>query len=417
MARTSGNATTLRLENPPPHGTPLASGACVAAGFLIAGAQPAGSLLFATWAACYLMLLMSMAALASQLAATRAAAVGASGAVLAVFVLLRMVANSATSREWMAWLTPTGWPDHLRAFDANRWPLLALPVTVVLLLTAISLRVRATRDTGAGVLTLRERARGPRRGLRSPLGFAWRSNLPSLTGWAAAILVTGLVVGAMLPAIDEFLRSDAGFQEILRAMGMDPSDLVRGFVGMWGLILGVIVSVHVAFRLGAARNEEASGRADVLLVLPVTRWRWLGGHVIATLGNVLVLHASAGAAMWVSVQATAARASAGDIVAAMANPLPVVLVFTGMGVLLLGFLPRLAVAVTATLAVGAYVLQMVGPLLEWPEWLLDLSPFRHLANAPIQPIAWTASGWLTATALLLGALGFLAFQRRDLTGA
>ena len=67
--------------------------------------------------------------------------------------------------------------------------------------------------------------------------------------------------------------------------------------------------------------------------------------------------------------------------------------------------------------VTAYVLQMVGPLLEWPEWLLNLSPFRHLANAPIAPIAWTASGWLAAAALLLGALGFLAFQRRDLTGA
>lgn len=392
-------------------------GACVSSGFLVAGAQREGSILFGAWVAGYLMLLMAVAALASQLAHTRGAAAGASGALLAAFVLLRMVANSAASREWLAWLTPTGWPDQLRAFDDNRWPLLALPVSVVLALTALSLYLRTRRDTGAGMLALRERVRKPRRGLGSPMAFAWRSNLPSLSAWAAAIAVTGLVIGAMLPAIDEFLKSDVGFQEILQAMGMDPRDLVRGFIGMWGLILGVIGSVHVAFRLGAARNEEASGRADVLLVLPVTRWRWLGGHVIATVGNVLVLMMAAAISMWVSVRATDARASAGDVIAAMANPLPVVLVFLGLGVLLLGLLPRLAVAITATVAVAMYVLQMVGPLLEWPEWLLNLSPFRHLANAPIAPVSWTASGWLVAVALLLGALGFVAFQRRDLTGA
>jgi len=172
-------------------------GACVSAGFLIAGAQREGSLLFGAWSAGYLMLLMAMAALASQLVHTRGAAVGACGALLAAFVLLRMVANSSASREWIAWLTPTGWPDHLRAFDDNRWPLLAVPIGVVALLTAASLRLRARRDTGAGLLELRERARRPRHGLGSPMAFAWRSNLPSLSAWAAAIVVTGLVIGAI----------------------------------------------------------------------------------------------------------------------------------------------------------------------------------------------------------------------------
>lgn len=395
----------------------LGVGACVTAGFLAAGAAIPGACIFGAWIACYVLLLMALAAVTSQLLDTRGAAVGTAGALLAVFVLVRMVANSAASREWLGWLTPTAWPDHIRAFDENRWPVLGLPLVVSLALVWAATLLRARRDTGAGVLSVRERHRSRMWGLGSPLAFAWRAGLPALTGWAAGIVATGLVVGAMLPSIDDFLKDDEGFVEILRAFGMDPSDLTRGFVGMWGLILGLILSVFVAFRIGAARTEEASGRADVLLTLPVARWRWLTAQALAAVGAVLTLEVLAVVSLWLPARASGTAITASDIASSMGNAMPVILVFLGVAVMLLGVAPRAAVALTAALAVATYVLQMVGPLLEWPEWLLNLSPFRHLANVPIAPVAWAAAGWLLLVALSGCALGLIAFERRDLEGA
>ena len=57
-------------------------GACVSIGFLAAGAQPQGSLLFGAWITCYLLVLITIATLASQLFDARGAAVGSAGALL-----------------------------------------------------------------------------------------------------------------------------------------------------------------------------------------------------------------------------------------------------------------------------------------------------------------------------------------------
>jgi ABC-2 type transport system permease protein len=100
----------------------------------------------------------------------------------------------------------------------------------------------------------------------------------------------------------------------------------------------------------------------------------------------------------------------------MLNSLPVVVLVGGFTVLTFGLLPRLTVALPVTLTVVAYLLTMLGPPLSWPSWLLDLSPFTHLAWVPMAP--WGATAGLVMSALGLGmcALGLLTFRRRDLLG-
>ncbi len=85
----------------------------------------------------------------------------------------------------------------------------------------------------------------------SPATFAWRSNLGGLVAWAVGIAATAVVIGAMLPAVEEYLATDASFTDILAAIGMDVDDLTRGFVAMSATILGLVASVFAAFRMGA----------------------------------------------------------------------------------------------------------------------------------------------------------------------
>ena len=75
----------------------------------------------------------------------------------------------------------------------------------------------------------------------------------------------------------------------------------------------------------------------------------------------------------------------GQSVAAIANVASVLLLFVGLAVLLHGVAPRLALPVTAGLAVVAYFLEFLGPAADLPAWVVSLSPFHHLATVPAQP--------------------------------
>ena len=140
--------------------------------------------------------------------------------------------------------------------------------------------------------------------------------------------------------MDDFLANDQGFVDILATMGMEVSDLTGGFVSMWAVILGLVIAVFAAFRMGATRAEEASTRAEFLLTRPVRRWRWLGGHVLCLVASVLLLSPVAATALWLGGVATGAPLTAGDAFAATFNAVPMVMVFAGLSVLVFGIAPR-----------------------------------------------------------------------------
>lgn len=395
----------------------LLIGGAVALAFVLIGAEAEGSLLAGFTVAGYAAALVATAALASQVLGTRRLALSVAGSLVVAWVLLRMVANSADRREWVGWFTPAGWFDRIEAFDADRWDVLVVPVAVTLILGGAAVLVRGMRDSGAGLLRARTTARSRRWGLRSTTGFAWRANLGVLVAWTAGLAAVGFVMGIMLPVVDEFLEEDQGFTDLLTAFGMDADDVMLGFVAMISVIIGLVIAVYAAFRMGATRSEESSERAELLLTRPLPRWRWLGAHVLTLVAAVLVLAVMASTAMLAGSVATGSRVSAADAYSAMANALPAIAVFAGLAVLVFGLAPRLTVPVAAGAAVVAYVIELVGPLLEWPEWVLDISPFHHLAQVPVDPVDVPAALVLTGIGVLLALGGILAFERRDLIGA
>jgi ABC-2 type transport system permease protein len=103
-----------------------------------------------------------------------------------------------------------------------------------------------------------------------------------------------------------------------------------------------------------------------------------------------------------------------DVLVSTLNVLPATAVFFGIAVLLLGTRPTLAVPLAGGGAVAMYLLSFIGPSLSWPNWLLDLSPFHHLTNVPVDPVAWTAIFVLLLLTVAMIAIGLVTYQRRDL---
>ncbi|MGY2703429.1 hypothetical protein [Nocardioides sp. HB32] len=60
------------------------------------------------------------------------------------------------------------------------------------------------------------------------------------------------------------------------------------------------------------------------------------------------------------------------------------------------------------------MVMLFGDLLSIPQWVLDLSPFEHLALVPAQSVDRAAVAGLAVVAALLSVAGQYAFRRRDL---
>ena len=101
----------------------------------------------------------------------------------------------------------------------------------------------------------------------------------------------------------------------------------------------------------------------------------------------------------------------------MLNTLPVVVLVGGLAVLTFGLLPRLTVAVPVTVTLVGYVLTFLGPALKWPSWVVDLSPWTHLALVPAVDWAATSGVIMLLLGVVMGLLGLLLFRRRDIIGS
>ena len=139
--------------------------------------------------------------------------------------------------------------------------------------------------------------------------------------------------------------------------------------------------------------------------------------MLLTFVSVLLLAAVAGAATWAGAAMMGADLSVRDSMAAVMNTFPVAVVFGGLAVLVFGLAPRATVAVAASAAVLAYVLQLVGPALGWPDIIVGASPFWHLNAVPVEAFEPTSAVVLVALGVLATAVGMVAFERRDLVGA
>ncbi|GAA1895461.1 ABC transporter permease [Actinomadura bangladeshensis] len=397
-------------------GAALAAGASAAVMLALMGAGAEGSAVFGLGLAGFAATFAGVAAVLAQLFQVRRRVTAASAAVFGLSFLLRMAANSADSRGWLRWFTPFGWLDELHAYRDPGRPALAVLLAAPVLLAFAAVALRTRRDTAGALITEPDRARARLRLLGGPAAFAWRGTRGMLAGWLLGIAGYAFVAGALIVTALDFMADDPNYRRVLETIGWDAADVAEGFAGIMGILIGLLIALYACWRVGAARAEEAAGRLDHVLARPVGRRRWLGGHVVLALASALLLALAAAAAMWAGGAATGAGIGFADMLAANLNPLPVAVLATGFAVLLFGVRPRLTVPGSAAAVVIAYLVEMIGPALDWPDAVLDASPFHHLAGVPAEPFEPVAAAVMIAVGALLTAVGMLRFERRDLTG-
>jgi len=389
---------------------------------MLAGQPAAGSLVAGTSIALVGVAFTGVAAVTSQLSSTTRGATGLAGAVLgAAFVLAALgnmlgTVDSAALRvtsAWPVWLSPIGWSQQMRPFADNLWWPLALAMLSTASLFCLAVVLVARRDVGRGMWPERRGAAHASQALLSPAGLVWRLQRGALVGWAIGLLGFGLIFGALS---DQISGLEGAATKWYAAFGGD-ADLLGAYWASMMQMAGMAVAAYVVTLLLRLHHDEAQGTLEPVLGTAVSRRRWLGAYAVnALVGALLLLLLFAVAMGLVGGQVLGGTASLlGDLVGAALVQLPAIGALGAAVVAVVVLLPRWSVGLSWALVVcSIFVGPMFGPSLGLPRWILDLSPFTHVPNAPAVAVSVAPVLGLSLACVLLAAAGVLLLHRRDL---
>jgi ABC-2 type transport system permease protein len=358
---------------------------------------------------------VGVAALASQLLATRGQAAGLSLGVFGAAFATRAVGDAAPQVSWLSALSPFGWVERVHALGDPR-PLWLVPLVALVGALVAGTVALADRDVGAAVWGDRDHAPARLGLLGGPMPLAVRLTRASSIAWLVGAAALGALYGSVAGAAAEaFAQSD-----ILQRFGsaFTTQARIEGgklFAGVVFLVLMTVAMGCAASAAGAMRHDEAQGLVDNLLVRPVGRARWLAGRV-ALAAVVVVLVPLAGAVGYLLTARGADGPGTADLLVAGLNAAAPGLLLLGLAVLTLGLAPRATGRVAYGLLAWSFLLEMLASAVDVPEPVRDTSLLHHVALAPAVGVAWVPVAVYLALAALAAAVGVRGFVRRDLAG-
>ncbi|MFE4665639.1 ABC transporter permease [Streptomyces sp. NPDC056716] len=374
----------------------------------LAGQGIAGALAFGLGVAGVGMVFATMAAIVAQLTESARLARGLTAAVLGAAFVLRAAGDSASTdgSSVLTWLSPLGWLENLRPYANERWWVLLLLAAAVAIQALVAYELTGRRDIGMSFLPTRP---GPPSGRLATAGaLAWRLQRGTVLGWCIGFFLAGVVYGGLTDGVVDLLGDNESARQIIERMG-GQSGVTDAFLASMVSMLGLIAALFIVASVLRLHGEETSGRAEPILANAVGRLRWAGGHLlIAYAGSALImLIAALGFAVGYGQDL-------GPLLAACLLQLPAIWLIGSLAVLLHGLSPRLAPSAWGV-AGAVLLIGWVGPALDAPQILLDLSPFGHLPKLPGAAMDWPPVLILLTLTALLTTAGLASLRHRDLT--
>jgi ABC-2 type transport system permease protein len=390
----------------------LAIAVLAALGLVATGLPVAGSVAFGLATGLVGMLFAGVAAVAAQLTQGARAANGIAAAVLGGTYLVRAVGD--TGPTWLSWLSPTGWALSLRPYAGERWWVVALFVGFAGAFSVLGFALAGRRDMAAGLLPERPGPADAAPGLRSPFALAWRLHRGLLLSWTVALALTGAVMGGAAVGIGNLESPNEQLTDILARMG-GRSGITDAFLGAIYGLTGMVAAAYTVQATLRLRQEESSGRVEALLATRVGRLRWAASHLtFALLGTALLL-AVAGLAggLVYGAQVHDVGGQVGRLFGAAMVQLPAAWLLAGIGMALIGLVPRFSALAWAALVVSVLLVEL-GALFGLTQWIVDVAPFAHVPKLPGSAFTATPVLWLTVATVVLGAAGLAGLRRRDM---
>ena len=346
----------------------------------------------------------------------RGSAAGVAGAVLFGSFILGGYAPYVPELEPIAVISWFHWTyDHVPLAGQYDWASLGLVALVTTILFAVGVELFARRDLG--VMTGIPVPGLPRAtlGLRGPAGRAFGDQLPQALSWGIGIGIFGFMIAAMSRSFGESLLTEyPTFADIIATVFPTVDFSSAGwllqliFVEMGLIVVGFAAATFV----GRWASDEGSGRLEMVLAAPLTRARWaISGGIGALLAvavttaifavGIALGAASAGSEV---LPPTAGTIALGFYAAAM----------VGIGVAVGGlWRTSWAAELVAAFVILTFLVSLLAPALEMPDWVYQLALTAHLGQPMIG--TWDAGGMVACAVIAIGGIlvGAWGMSRRD----
>ncbi|MEO3751527.1 ABC transporter permease [Streptomyces sp. B6B3] len=376
----------------------------------LAGMDSTGSLLYGAANAAIGITFAGIAAVTVQITTFSR---GASGMALgAIGIAYALRATGDVGADFLSWLSPIGWIQRTYVYLDDRWWPLLLNLALALLTAAAGFALSTRRDVGSGLRPPRPGRPTATDALARPVGFAVRLHRGVLFGFAAGLLLFGLMYGSILGDAEEMIEDIDSLQKSIAELG--GSSVAESFGSVVMSILAIIAASYVVMATLRPRAEETGGRAEPVLATGVSRDRWLGSHVVVALVGGTLVMLLGGLAFGVSGAASAGESDLlWKLTGASLAYAPALWLTAGIAVLLFGWWPRAAAAAWAVPAYS-FLTVYLGEIIEMPDWLANLSPIGHVPQLPAADLDLVPLAVLTVLAAGSIWCGLLGFRRRDL---
>jgi ABC-2 type transport system permease protein len=305
---------------------------------------------------------------------------------------------------------------HRPLAGAEDWGSMAVLVLANVALLGIGLTLFARRDL---LVPSGGRFRPPSIGvfLRGSFSRSLGERLPAAIVWGLGLALFGAIVAG---SVDQFVKALSSIPQVVAMIGQlfPDADVATapGFLQLAFFSEAILfISVATALIVAGWSSDEGERRLELLLAAPQTRFGWAVRSGLGVLAAVAVMTAIFLAGV---VGTTASQAAAGDL-GRVAGGVAVLglyaMALAGVGLAVGGLVrPNLAAPVSLSLAIGFFLLELIGTIAKFPDVVLDLALSRHLGRPMLGDVDWP--GMAVCAALAIGGVLVCAYglRRRDI---
>ena len=354
----------------------------------------------------------AITAVFAQLSSSSRGAMGYSFMTMGVFYMMRAIGD--VSAEALSLMSPLGLIIRAEAYYSNNWwPVLVL-VAVSVPILVLAYRLNLTRDIDQGFLPDKQGHAEGGRLVKSPFGFTLKLLKTSIIVGTVTILLIGLSYGTIMGDIDGFIEANEFYQSLI--MMVEGISMPLLFAGMINFVAAMMALIPTLLYVLKVRGEEKDHRAELILATPVSRFKYFAGFTAIAFIISVVLQFLTAFGLWVSASAVLPNPEEfplRDVLLGNLAYLPAIWVVIGLAILLVGVLPKATSLIWAAYGV-VFFMGMFGRMGDiLPNWLLNISPFEHVPQYPMESVSAVTMAVLVVVAVAFTIIGFAGFRGRD----
>lgn len=217
--------------------------------------------------------------------------------------------------------------------------------------------------------------------LREPFTRAFGERLPAAVVWGIGLGFFGLIIAT---SADQFVATLGSIPQVTAMIKqIFPNEDILSTGGFLQLAFFseaiIVIGLAAGGFVGGWASDEGDRRLELILGAPVSRSRWAVRSATAVMASIAVM--TLVMAVGVMIGAATQAGNALNLLPGMAVLGLYGMALAGIGLAVGGLIrPSLAAPVTIILGLAFYLIDLIGSILDLPDFIVDLALNRHLGR-------------------------------------